>query len=494
MEMNERDEYVLAIDIGTQSVRAAVVDARGGILEMSQISQEVQSPQQGWAQQQPDQWWEMTCRAIRDVLTRVQPEAIVSVCSCGQMHGPVGIDEEGGITTEWVQLWCDKRCEEQCERVRGSLDEVELSSVTANPVTAGWVGMKVRWIAEYLPDVYRKSRWFLVPKDFINFRLTGIAATDPSEASGTYLWDADLNTYSPKMAEMLGLDLSKFAPVYDSHESIGTVTATAARETGLPIGVPVMAGGGDFLVSLLGIGIGEGIAVDITGTSTLFVVHREKPLVHPSIQNLRHVIGGWVLFTMLDCGGLSMKWCSDFISSARGVELSYEELVEMASGVEPGSEGLFFYPYMLGERRSENTMARGGFFGITLNHRAAHFVRSVMEGTAFALGRDARIFRRLGVTIHRVYSVGGGSRNRLLNQMKANVLQVPVELFEEPEASIRGAGILGAFGVGLIDRIDLTEQRDDSVIIEPHHEESRLYERILIEYERIYNHMLGFWQ
>jgi xylulokinase len=492
-------KMIMALDIGTQSVRAAVVDVDGNILGIEQIKHEVDSPQPGWAQQKPDQWWDETCQAIRAVLksTGTDAASIAAVATCGQMHGPVGIDEQGNVTTEWVQLWCDKRCQDQCRKVRESQDEQQLAAVAANPINPAWVGIKVSWYKENLPESYDRARWFLVPKDFINFKLTGTAATDPSEASGSFLWDWKTDSYSAEMAEAIGVDIGRFAPVSASHAVIGEVNRAAAQLTSLAEGTPVIAGGGDFPVSMLGFGIvGEGIASDVTGTSTLLATHSSKPLIHPAVQNLRHVVDGWIPFTILDCGGLSMKWCKDLITSARGEEVSFESLIEMASAVPEGSEGLVFYPYMLGERRHENTSARGGYFGITLNHAAGHFARAAMEGVALAMGRDVELFRSLGLNVDRVLCVGGGSRNQLWNQIKADVVGAPLELSEEPEAGIKGAALLGAAGAGLIG--DLAEvardRRTSSKTVSPRPESSACYRAALEEFTRVYDHMLGYWQ
>ena len=310
---------ILALDIGTQSARAAVVTQDGEILGIGQIAHDVDSPNPGWAQQQPDAWWEETCRAIAKVMseTGAAAESIAAVATCGQMHGPVGIDEGGQVTTDWVQLWCDKRCQPQCEQVRASQDETELAAASANPINPAWIGLKVRWYKENIPEAYDRARWFLVPKDFINYRLTDVAATDPSEASGSFLWDCHEDAYSEKLAAAVGVDMGRFAPVSASHDVVGLVTEEASKQTGIPAGTPVVAGGGDFPVSMLGFGIvGEGIASDVTGTSTLFATHSMRPLIHPAVQNLRHVVDGWIPFTILDCGGLSIKWCKDLIASA----------------------------------------------------------------------------------------------------------------------------------------------------------------------------------
>lgn len=489
-------QKILALDIGTQSVRAAFLSMDGDILAVAQEKHEVDSPQPGWAQQRPDDWWAETCRAIKAVCEKAPSGTIEAIACCGQMHGPVGVDAQGATTTPWVQLWCDKRCQDQCEKLRASSDEPALARLAGSSVNPAWTGLKVRWIRDNDPAVYDRTRWFLVPKDFINYRLTGTAAADPSEASGSFLWDCSRDAYSPELAEAVGVDLSRFAPVHPSHGVIGKVTEAAAQQTGLPSGIPVVAGGGDFPVSMLGFGIvGEGAMADVTGTSTLLACHSGKALLHPAIQNLRHVVPGWIPFTILDCGGLSMKWCRDLANGFCREEISYDDLIALAGQTPPGSDGLLFYPYMLGERRRENTKARGGFFGIQLQHGAAHVTRAVMEGVALSMGRDSGLFRSLGVPVAAVFSVGGGTRNSLWNQIKADVIQAPLYLSPEPEAGLKGAALLGAAGAGALD--DLREaalaRRVVDQTIQPHPEDSKAYADVLKEYCRIYDHMLGFW-
>lgn len=487
---------ILAIDVGTQSIRAALVSKEGKILKVSQTQQGVDSPYPGWAQQQPELWWDLTKQTIQKLLkrTKIDINTIYGISTCGQMHGPVGIDENGKITTEWTQIWMDKRCENICNIIKKKYEESELAKITGNPITTGWPGVKVRWIKENQSEIYEKTKVFLVPKDFINFQLTGVAATDPSEASGTFLYDFNTDNYNKRMAEVLEIDINKFAPISQSYEIIGYVKKEVSKELGIPANIPVVAGGGDFIVSLLGL-VGEGTAVDMTGTSTLFVVHKNKPIVHPLVQNLRHVIEGWLPFTMLDTGGLSMKWCKDMLSFTGKKEISYEQMINMAKNIPIGSEGLLFYPYMLGERRQENTMARGCFYGITLNHNAAHLVRSVMEGVALAIGKDVQNFRDLGVNIQQVYCVGGATRNKLLYQIKADVMQLPQILTEEPEASLRGCGLLAAYGLGLIKDLEETAKIKDSknIVINPNKSASEKYGQLLEDFKRMYEHLIGYW-
>ncbi len=489
---------ILALDIGTQSVRSSVLTADGKILGIAQVKHEVDSPQPSWAQQRPDDWWSETCQAIRDILneTGVGSETIAAIGTCGQMHGPVGVDEQGAVTTEWVQLWCDKRCQPQVEAVRSQHDETRLAAIAGSSINPAWVGLKVRWHVDNEPAVYERAQCFLVPKDFINYRLTGVAAADPSEASGSFLWDCERDAYSRELAEAVGVDLAKFAPVHASHEVIGRVTGAAAKVTGLREGTPVVAGGGDFPVSMLGFGIvGHGVTADVTGTSTLLAAHSENPLVDPAIQNLRHAVDGWIPFTILDCGGLSMKWCKDLVGSVIGREVSYDELIEMASEAPPGSDGLLFFPYMLGERRRENISSHGGYFGISLNHSAPHFVRAVMEGVGLAMGKDVAIFRERGLNVKKILSVGGGTRNELWNQIKANVTRSPLELSDEPEAGLKGAALLATAGIGLIDDLAAAaiERRAAARAVQPDTNTFQAYDAAQVEFIRVYNHMLGFW-
>ena len=493
------EERILTIDVGTQSVRAALVTVDGAVEWIEQIHQDVDSPHPGWAQQRPASWWSMAVQGVRRALERsgTAAKAIAAVSTCGQMHGPVGIDESGAVTTEWVQLWCGKRSAPQCAAVRARCDEGRLAEISANPINPAWTGFKVMWMKDNQPEVYNASRWFLMPKDFINFRLTGVPASDPSEAAGTYLWDGRRGQYSAELADALSVDLAKFAPIRPSHEVLGKVTRQAAEQTGLVEGTAVVVGGGDFPVAMLGLGlVAGGNGADVTGSSCLFAIHSARPMVNPAIQNLRHVVDGWISFTCLDCGGMSMKWWRDVIRSARGDDASYDQLIQMAEEVEPGSEGLMFYPYILGERRYENTDAKGCFFGIGLQHKAGHFARAVMEGVAYAIAREAELFSRLGAGVDRLFCVGGGSKNALWNQIKADVLRLPLVLSDQPEAGLQGAALLGAAGVGLVDDLAGSARRRlvPKETVHPNAEVSHRYQACLEEFTRIYDHQLGFWQ
>jgi xylulokinase len=488
-------EHILTIDVGTQSTRAAVVNVAGDIQGIAQIPHETDSPHLGWAQQRPQQWWGEACEAIRQVLgeTKTTSRTVAAVAACGQMHGPVGIDKSGEITTPWVQLWCDKRCAAQVEAIRMVHDETQLMKQAANPLNPAWPGIKIRWEKENHTEAYQRTKYYLVPKDFINYRLTGVAAADHSEASCTYVYDCTTGAYSDELAAAVGVDIEKFAPLHKSHDKIGSVTSEAAALTGLAVGTPVVCGGGDFPVSMLGFGIvGDDVVADVTGTSSLLAAHSPQPLIDPAIQNCRHAVDGWVPFTILDCGGVSMKWCRELINSI-GEEKTYEDLIELARKAPAGSDGLVFFPYMRGERRCENVNSRGGWFGVRLEHTAMHFIRSVMEGVALAIGRDMGIFRERGLKAGKIMNVGGGTRNELWNEIKAGVLGLPLEVSPEPEAGIKGCALLGAAGAGLIGNLvdEAKRRRASSRDVLP--VDMPQYALAQKEFNRIYEHMLGFW-
>lgn len=501
--------YLLAIDVGTQSTRVALIGEDGAIVHIVQSPHDVDTPEPGWAQQSPDLWWSEVCKNSQELWSGgavtargILPSQVAAICCCGQMHGMVGVGASGSVTTPMSQLWCDKRCRVQCSDFKTRFDEQAIAQTTANPVVPSWTALKIRWFAENTPAAYEAARWFLVPKDFINYRLTGVAATDPSEASGSYIWDWQKDDYSPEIAGYVGVDIQKFAPSYASHAVIGRVTDEAARLTGILSGTPVVAGGGDFPVSMLGFGIvGEGIANDTTGTSSCFAVHSPKPLIHPLVFNLRHVTDGWIPFKLTDSGGIAGAWLRQVLASACGLDendksaYSYERMIQLAEQVPAGSDGLFFYPYLMGERRLENTTARGAFLGATLNHKAPHFARAVLEGVAMSMASDFRLFTRLGVDMKRLLSVGGGTRNRLWNQMKADMTGLPVELAAEPEAGLKGCALLAAAGVELIDDLE-AEARKRCIVekkIEPIPANRAVYDQSLDQFQRIYDRLLGFW-
>jgi len=446
--MAAEEAYFLAIDVGTGSIRAAIVGESGGTLGFSQKEHETFIPQPGWVEQDPETWWAGVKATVREVLdkTRLDSREVKAVSACGQMHGPVPIDAEGNVLLSRVQLWNDKRSEAVCRKFREAADEAALLQTTANPIAPSWIGFKVAWMKAHQAEAYRNARAFLVPKDFINFKLTGKIATDYSEASGSYLLDWRTLEYSTEVASLLGLDVGKFAPLGPSDEIIGEVTAKAARETGLAEGTPVVAGGGDFLVSLLGSGITRpGIGSDVTGTSTLISVWSEEPLLDNRVMNLHAAGEGWVPFTLIDAGGECMRWARRTFAPG---DAPFDDINRAAAEVAPGSEGLVFLPYLTGERIGGRADSRAQFSGIAIGHTPAHFYRAVMEGSAFASKRSIEIMRRLGSGFNEIVATAGGAKGRLWLAIKASVYNLPIRVPANVESGVLGCAILAGCAVG----------------------------------------------
>jgi len=480
---------LLAIDVGTGSGRAALVGADGQIATLAAREYPVTVPQPGWSEQAPADWWRAVCEASREALSdAAAPPAAVAVC--GQMHGPVPVDRAGRALSERVQLWNDKRPEPICAEFRERHDAMALLPRTGNLPAPSWIGFKVAWIARHQPEVYEGARAFLVPKDYVNLRLTGELATDFSEASGSYLLDVGTAAYAPELAALLGIDLERFAPVHASDAVIGEVTATAAEETGIPAGTPVVAGGGDMLVSLLGSGIVRpGIGSDITGTSNLISVFADAPLIDPAIQNLHAAGEGWIPFTILDAGGGALRWAR----RAFAPEAAYDAIDAAAKAAGVGAEGLLFLPYLSGERLGGAVNGRAQFFGLTERHELDHVWRAVLEGVALASRRNIAAMRAAGASFDRVVATGGGANSALWLKIKAAAYGLPIVTPRETESGLVGCAILAGCGAGLFD--DPASAADAligfSAPVEPDAAWAERYARLATIFDALHDEALG---
>ena len=449
---------LLSIDIGTQSTRAALLTPDGEMVAGAGRSQEMETPLAGWAEQDPAMWWRNAVECIQEAMANAAatPEEVQAVGVSGQMHGTVPLGADGTLLSHRVQLWCDKRGAALVEAFKRSPAAEHASRQAGNPPLPSWIGFKIKWLQEHDPNLYAQTWKFLTPKDFINFRLTGEVATDYSEASGSFLMDVTQRTWSDELIGYLGLDRAKLPDIRRSSEVIGQVTRDAAAVTGLAVGTPVVAGGGDMMCTLLAAGLIEpGAASDITGTSSIFSVFTTAPVLDPQLMNLHHVTEGWTPFGITDTGGVALKWFKDNLcrhesaeAAARGVRV-YALLDEYAAQTPPGSEGLLFFPYLLGERTLGTPYARAVFFGLTPRHGVPAMTRAIMEGVTLELRRTLELVENADHPVHTIYHSGGGAYSDLWSQIKANIYQKPVVTFANTEGGLLGAAILAGTGVGL---------------------------------------------
>ena len=381
------NECVVAVDIGTQSTRAALVDVSGAVLDSASSPIDLFGPRPGWAEQDPEQWWGTTVSNIAAVMDR-NPHVVVEAVGVGaQMHSLVAVGRDGTVLGGRSAIWSDKRCAEQVDDFLARADSEELSVLAGNRPLPAWSGFKMAWLRRYVPDAYARADWLLVAKDFINLRLSGEAATNPSESSGSFLCAASTGQWSDDLLEALGVDRSKLPQIVGSASVIGKVSKEVAGETGVPSGTPVVAGSGDMMCQLLASGLtGSGQVSVVSGTSSIIATAEESPATDPRVMNLRLASGNWARFGIGDAAGVSFRWFADRLggtASAAGpseVKDVYDRLTAEAAGVPPGSEGLLFFPYLLGERTLGSHMSRASFIGATLGHYRSHFARAVMEG------------------------------------------------------------------------------------------------------------------
>lgn len=447
---------LMGIDIGTQSTRAALLDLQGRVVASAGTPQEMQTPRPGWAEQDPQLWWDSTIKNIKEVITRAEamPNEILGIGVGGQMHGTVPLGPDGELLSRGVQLWCDKRSAEIVEEFKTTSGANVAYKIAGSPPVANWFGFKIKWLQIYQPELYRKTWKFVVPKDYINFCLTGEIAIDYSEASGSFLMDATTGQWSSELIGVLELNIGKLPPIHPSAAVIGRVKAEIARVTGLAEGTPIVTGGGDMLCMLLAAGLTQpGYASDVTGTASIISVFTETPVFDARLMNLHHVMQGWIPFGIIDSGGGSLKWfkdsfCQAEIAQAPNGEV-YNILNRLATEVEAGSEGLLFFPYLMGERTLGTPYARGNLFGITPRHGKGAVIRAIMEGVTFELKRTLDIVEEAGHLVDTIYHSGGGAYSNLWSQIKANIYQKPVYTFETSEGGILGSAILAGVGVGV---------------------------------------------
>ncbi len=489
-------DLLLSVDVGTGSVRAALLTLTGRTVAFAAREHEQLVPRFGWSEQRPLDWWEGVVATVREVFDR-EPDAarrVAAVAVCGQMHGTVLVDGDGRVVLDRVPLWNDKRARSVVEEFERTHDCLALLPRTANPPTVAWPGFKLAWLREHEPAAYAAARTWFMPKDYVNFRLTGERAIDFPEASCTYLLDVERQVWSPELTALLGLDPAKFPPLRAPTDVLGAVTAEAARVTGLRAGTPVAVGVGDYPATLLGSGVIEpGVGSDVTGTSTLITLITERPVLDPTVTNVQGVHRGWGAFAILDAGGDAMRWARrTFHEKGFG----YDRVVELAATAPAGAGGLLFLPYLNGERLARQPNSRAQFFGLTSAHGVGHLHRAVMEGVAFASRRNLRIMEARGGRLERLVAAGGGAKTRLWLEIKASTYGCPIQTPADPECGLLGGAMLAAVACGALPDLAAAAgafvRFDQEILPNPAWRER--YERLGNLFDRLYENSEQYWE
>ena len=451
----------LGIDIGTGGSRALLVRADGSVAcGVTAAHEDILMERPLWAEQRPENWWDAAREAVRGVLAKagVSGSDVAGIGLSGQMHGLTLLDA-GSRVIRPALIWCDQRSQEQVDWINSTAGTEMVLEQTANPVLTGFTAPKLLWVRDHDPASYERVRKMLLPKDYIRYMLTGEFASDVSDASGTALFDVAGRRWARPLVDRLGIDASILPEVVESPERTGTVSAAAAKETGLAPGTPVVGGGGDQAASAVGNGIVESGLVSCTiGTSGVVFSHLDEAAYDPSgrVHTFCHAVPGkWHVMGVTQGAGLSLQWfrnqlASDLAGTAseRGAEI-YHLLTDEAAEVPPGSEGLIWLPYLMGERTPHlDPYARGGWVGITAKHTRGHLVRSILEGVSYSLKDCLGIIESLGARVSSVRASGGGAKSALWRSILANVFGKPISTLQTQEGSAYGAALLAMVGTG----------------------------------------------
>jgi xylulokinase len=453
----------LGVDIGTSGTKTLAINERGKILAQATQSYPCYYPQPLWSEQDPEDWWKATCATIQAVMRKARLKAadVKAIGLSGQMHGSVFLDRRGKVLRRAL-LWNDQRTKAECEEIeRRAGGRDALIALVANPALTGFTAPKILWLRNHEPARFERLAHVLLPKDEIRRRLTGELATEVSDASGTLLLDVAHRTWSQPLLAKLELDAALLPRCVESEEVTGKLRPAVARELGLSPSCVVVGGAGDCAANAVGTGVvTSGTLSSSIGTSGVMFVHCDQMQFDPQgrLHTFCHAVHGkWHMMGVSLSAGGSLQWfvdqvCKDLRSKRRD---PYRVLSTEAAELPPGSEGLFFLPYLAGERTPHaDPMARGCFVGLTLAHTRGHLARSIMEGVAYALRDSLTIIRELGVPVHQIRASGGGSKNRLWRQIQADVFGHDVVTLAAEEGPAFGVALLAAVGSGAYTNIE----------------------------------------
>jgi xylulokinase len=454
--------YVLGIDIGTGGTRALIIDKSGKVISSATEEHEpFASPQIGWAEQHPEDWWRATGVAVRKALGNagIGGDAIACVGFSGQMHGAVMLDESDAVVRPAL-IWCDVRTEKQCVDFTAKVGAERLIQLTCNPALPNFTLTKFLWVRENEPKNWRRVKSVMLPKDYVRFRLTGDRAIDMADASGTLLLDVAHRRWSKEILQAAEMDESLLPKLYESPDVCGQVSAAGAAATGLKAGTPVVAGAGDQAAGATGMGIVTPGAVSATiGTSGVVFAATDRPALDAKgrLHTFCHAVPGrWHVMGVTQAAGLSLRWFRDrFGAGADDGRDPYERLTAEAARVSVGSDGLLWAPYLMGERTPHlDPNARGALIGLTASHTRGHVVRAILEGVAFSLRDSFTLFSEMKVPVTKIRLGGGGARSPLWRQIQADVYGHEVEIVEAEEGAAYGAAILAGVGAKVWSSVD----------------------------------------
>lgn len=459
---------IIAHDLGTTGNKASLVDTDGRLLASVTVGYPADFDLGGKAEQNPEDWWQALAKASRDLLTKasVKNTDIAAVSFSGQMMGAVFLDAAGDSVRP-AMIWADTRSTSQCQQLIDAVGMEEGYRITGHRLNPTYSLSKMMYIRDTEPDTFARVRKIVLAKDYLAFRLSGVLATDPSDASSTNAYDQSTGKWSDELIGVSGLDRALFPEIVKSTTVIGNVTRDAAAVTGLAEGTPVVIGGGDGPTAALGAGIIDenSGAYTYLGSSSWVSVSARAPLHDPGMRSMtfNHVIPGYFVPTAtMQAGGASLQWIANLLSP--DAEDRYTDLLAKAETVNAASEGLYFLPHLLGERSPYwNPRARAAFVGLSMHHGRGHMTKAVLEGIAFNLYTGLKAFTENGRAVETIDAIGGAANSSALLQIFADVWGIPVNRRNiVEEANALGAAVVGGVGVGIFPDFSIAQRMSDT--------------------------------
>lgn len=464
------EKYILAHDLGTTGNKATLFDRQGQVKASFYCGYNTVYPKPNWAEQNPEDWWRAVCQSTQHLIknAKIEPDQIACVSLCGHMMGCVAVDRKSNPLRS-AMIWADTRAVEEAQILIEKVGMQPAYQITGHRTNPSLSGEKMMWIRRHQPEIYKEVYKFLQVKDFIAARLTGHFVTDYSDASGTDLYDLINYAWSGVMIEASGLDIARLPDLHASTDVIGEVTKQASEATGLASGTPVVIGSGDGACAATGAGVvREGSAYNCIGTSSWIGTASTQPVFDPEMRTftLAHLLPGMYTATgpMQSAGG-AYQWVRDQLcipeklaSEQLGVS-SYELMNLQVLKSEPGANGLFFFPYLLGERSPRwNPEARAAFFGLTMSHTRADMIRATLEGVTYNLRVILEALQQIGQPFSSMRVIGGGANGAVWRQILADIYGIPIQRPKLlAEATSLGAALAGGIGIGFYPDIFMAE-------------------------------------
>ncbi|MYL40699.1 xylulokinase [Virgibacillus salexigens] len=483
-------KYVIGVDLGTSAVKLLLVNQLGEVVKEVSKSYPLIQKKAGYSEQDPNEWVTQTLAGLTELLQHFQGDkaAIQGMSFSGQMHGLVLMDNNNQIIRPAI-LWNDTRTTDQCKQIYNIVGEKRLLEITKNPALEGFTLPKLLWVKANEPGNYQKAAKFVLPKDYLRYRLTGQLHMDYSDAAGTLLLDINKHQWSTEICELLDISTSICPPLIGSHESVGKINAEIAADTGLSPATRVFAGGADNACGAIGSGILEdGKTLCSIGTSGVVLSYEstnDKDF-HGEVHYCNHAVpDAYYTMGVTLAAGHSLSWFKEVVAK----EDSYENLLNEISAVPPGSNGLLFTPYISGERTPHaDANIRGSFIGMDSSHERSDFVRAVLEGITFSLHESISIFRKSGKQIDTVISTGGGAKNSEWLQMQADIFNARIIKLSSEQGPGMGAAMLAAFGCDWFDSLQACADTFLQVEHEfyPDSDKVKMYQQLFLLYKNIY--------